>query len=151
MRNETWGVLLLVAAMWICGGTAPVTAADEVTVGDFVFRLARARGLEATDAPRAAEVLSGAGIVLPAGLNYTEPLTEGELVRIVRAAGLRLSTTSPERTVDATMVDRVFANFAVELAGDDPRFPGFGREGDDEGPPRGKGKGKGRRSPHEPD
>ncbi len=88
----------------------------EVSVGDFVVRLAQAKNLEATDARVAAESLHRDGIQLPTDLELSRDLTEGDVARISRALGLAVSTNRPEADFSSEQVDRFFASFRVEMA-----------------------------------
>jgi len=120
MRSVTFGALA--AVVLLAAAVAPSLAAD-VTVGQFVQELARAKKLNATDGQIAAESLRTVGVHLPADLRLSNRLTEADVVRISRAAGLLVSTANPEAPFDDEQVDRFFVVFGSELAappGDDP-------------------------------
>jgi hypothetical protein len=134
---------------------APALAAD-VTIGQFLQELAQAKKLNATDTQIAAESLRTVGVRLPAELRLSDRLTEADVVRISRAAGLLVSTANPEAPFDEEQMDRFFVVFGSELEGNpgdnpivEPHDPTFD--------PWTKGKGnhyghyKGGRSPSEPE
>lgn len=132
---------------------APVEAA-EITVGQFVQELAKFKALRATDERAAAGALAGAGFRLPADLDFSKRLTEGDVARISAAGGLPVSTSEPDMVFSSEQVERFFLAFSVELTGEDrnedtaetrEKDPGFDPFG------KGKGKGKGWQSPTVPD
>ncbi len=94
----------------------PVVAAEEPTVGSFIQRLAGAKNLDAADEKIAAETLHASGVRLPADLEFSKPLTEGDVARISRALGLAVSTNRPTAGFSNDQVDRFFSSFRVELA-----------------------------------
>jgi hypothetical protein len=150
----------LVIALMLVAAT-PVLAANDFTVGQFVQELAKVKHVNATDAQIAVDSLRAVGIRVPAGLDLGANLTEGAVVEISRAAGLRVATNNPSAPFNESQVDSFFSAFSVEL--------GVGGENDD--PPTSqesirdrdpskfdpftKGKGnhyaKGHRSPTEPE
>ena len=103
-------VLLTVLALAL-----PVPASDEMTVRDFVRRLAQFKNLNAADARIAVDSLYGAGIRLPSDLALSAQLTEGDVARISRALGLAVSTNRPEAGFSSEQVDLFFTSFRVEL------------------------------------
>jgi hypothetical protein len=141
--------LALVMAVAIA---APVLAAGDVSVGDFIVQLAKARNLNASDVNTAVSSLHAAGVRLPAGINYDERLTEGTVTGISRAVGLNVRTSTPDSNFDRDMVDRFFVSFASELdvTGDPVMSERHHNNGN--GKDKGnKGKGKGGRTPSEPE
>jgi hypothetical protein len=92
MRLAALATLILSLAL----DSAHATAGDDVTVGRLVQEIARVLELDATDARVARESLSRAGLSLPADLDLNAALTEAEVVRVSRAAGLKLTTSRPE-------------------------------------------------------
>lgn len=141
-------VLLTVLALAL-----PVPASDEMTVGNFVRRLAQAKNLIAADARIAVDSLREAGIRLPSDLMLSARLTEGDVARISRALGLAVSTNRPDAGFSSEQVDLFFASFRVELtltadggAGDSAR----GGNGSPFNPYlKGKGGGKGKKKGHD--
>jgi hypothetical protein len=145
----------LVIALMIVA--APAMAASDFTVGQFIQELAKVKNVNATDARIAVDSLRAVGIRIPAGLDLGASLTEGTVVEISRAAGLRVATNNPSALFGEGQVDSFFSAFSVEL--------GVGAESDDppttdvrdpnKFDPFTKGKGnhyaKGKRSPTEPE
>ncbi len=103
-------ILLTVLALAL-----PVLASDEMTVGNFVQRLARSKNLNAADARIAVDSLHEAGIRLPSDLALSTRLTEGDVARIARTLGLAVSTNRPDAGFSSEQVDLFFASFRVEL------------------------------------
>lgn len=141
----------VVASLLVVVLALPAVAGD-MTVGSFVQRLAQEKKLDATDARTAVHSLAAAGVRLPADLPLDGRLTEGDVVRVSRSAGLHVTTASPSAYFDAARVDLFFDTFAYDLGpgrGTDDRTTGSGdqRSFDDRsGPPFnpfGKGKGLG--------
>ena len=156
MRNFKRIGAVAVAFLVVAALVAPAQAANQVTVGQFVQELARAKNLNATDARIAADNLAAIGIVMPANLSLGDRLTEGDVAVIAQAAGLNVRASAPAATFDDDKVDRFFTSFSRELSeggrADYNPFAG-GSEGGDEGDGeegKGKGKGKGGRTPVEP-
>ena len=146
--------------------TAPVYAASDITVGSFVQRLAQSKGLVATDARIASDSLRGIGIRIPGDLTYANSLTEGDVARIARAAGINVRTSSPESLFNNEQADLFFISFGDNLGdngastmSDDNPGQGSGPGNGNSGPPfdpftkgkHGKGKGKGVFTPTDPE
>jgi hypothetical protein len=171
MRLGTVAIAIVLAV-----AVAVPAAAGEITVGQFVQQLARAKNLNATDAKIAADSLAATGVRLPSGLDYSSVLTEGDVTSIARSAGLNVRTTNPGAVFDSTKADRFFSSFDGELRGDSSNAtlrtrqtkdhnqgdgsdeidhcgdrPGNNGNGKGCGFGRGKGKGKGDITPSEPD
>ena len=136
----------------------PAVAASDITVGDFVQRLAKAKGLAGTDARVANDALRGIGIRLPSDLKFANRLTEGDVAVISRAAGLNVHTSNPTGAFDSQQTDMFFFSFGDDLGGDENgtrshtnpglgKGPGNGKAGPPFDPftkgKHGKGKGKG--------
>ena len=138
--------LALVMAVAI---TAPVLAAGDVSVGDFLMQIAKARNLNASDVNTAVTSLHAVGVRLPAGINYDDRLTEGTVTGISRAVGLNVRTSTPDSNFDSAMVERFFVSFASEL-GDVTDSVNTGNKDKDEDDKK-TGKGKGGRTPSEPE
>jgi hypothetical protein len=159
-----WGVTA-VAALLVVATAAPALAANDVTVGEFVQRLAMVKNLNATDARIAVDSLEAVGVRLPAELKLSARLTEGDVVTISRAVGLRVTSSHPERQFTGDQVDSYFAAFSDEFDGDEgagtyTEYPYGTGKGKGWGPPfdpftkgkgQAKGKAKGWRSPTEPE
>ena len=162
MKRSLRCAALAAAALVFVASATPTPAATDETIGSFIQQLARSKNLIAIDAQTAAEALGSVGVRLPANLNYGKRLTEGDVVRIARAAGLNLNTATPESDFSADEVERFFAVFSAELTPGDVGGEGTltNAPGNDnpnvQGPPfnpfeKGKGKGKGGVTPTEPE
>jgi hypothetical protein len=136
----------------------PALGAEDVTVGDFVIGLAKLKQLNAADSRIAADSLEAVGVRLPGDVALNQRLTEGEVARISRLAGLNVTTSRPDRQFTRLQMDLFFDSFGSELAGDS----GTATMRTDNYPPsvgfdpisKGKGKKKGlwkRRTPTEPE
>ena len=95
--------------------SAPAAEAEDATVGQFVQRLAMAKGQTAADARTAVASLEAVGVALSDDLDFAKRLTEGDVVEIARAAGLSVTTSTAQRTFDEQQVRRFFVGFGPEL------------------------------------
>ncbi len=159
------GTITAAAALCLALVT-PAMAASDITVGDFVQRLAKAKGLAGTDTRVANDALRGIGIRLPGNLNFASRLTEGDVAVISRAAGLSVRTSNPLNAFSSQQTDMFFISFRDDL-GDSENGTrshtnpggGSGPGNGNGGPPfdpftkgkHGKGKGKGIFTPTEPE
>ena len=159
-----------VAALLVVSVAAPTFAANEMTIGQFLQRLAVTKNLNATDARMASDSLRAAGIRVPTNLDMGARLTEADVVAISRAAGLSVTSSNPTQAFTTEQVDAFFFALADEIsvtgAPDDDEITGntvrpYGEgNGNGWGPPfdpftkgkgQAKGKAKGWRSQHEPE
>ncbi|MHC4165301.1 MAG: hypothetical protein ACYSUM_24600 [Planctomycetota bacterium] len=162
MRLAALATLILSLAL----SSAHPAAGDDVTVGRLVQEIARVLELDATDARVARESLSRAGLSLPADLDLNAALTEAEVVRVSRAAGLKLTTSRPEARFHQQRLDRYLTTFTGEIrwthvVRGEGENPGQGEgpgTGNGNGPPfdpfskgQGKGLGKSKHSPSTPE
>ena len=109
---------LFVAALLVTAAV-PTFAAGDATVGEFVIKLAKTRNLAATDAGVAGNALRGVGVRVPADLNYSKRLTEGDVALLSRSFGLNVTTATPDTLFTADQVDRFFATFDVGITLDE--------------------------------
>jgi hypothetical protein len=112
----------LVVCLVSCFLLLPVWANEpegSVTVGEFIQQLASTTGLTATDAQTATLALAEVGVRLPEDLVYDDQLTEGDVIKLSRAMGLRVTTSRPDRYFDQKQVDLFFASFGDELSSAD--------------------------------
>lgn len=159
------GTIATIAALCLVFVT-PAMAASDITVGDFVQRLAKAKGVAGTDARVASDSLRGIGIRLPAELNFASRLTEGDVAVISRAAGLTVRTSNPLNDFTSQQTEMFFISFKDDLGdgGNQTRShdnpgEGGGPGNGNGGPPfdpftkgkHGKGKGKGVFTPTDPE
>jgi len=156
MRNlkRLGGIAIAVALAVVLAG--PAVAAD-MTVGQFIQKIARAKNLNATDARIAADSLAAVGITVPSNLRLDAYLTEGDVAAIARSAGLNVRTASPDAAFGTEKADRFLNSFSGDLrtsTGDSrqARYRKGDGEGEGENPGNGKGKGKGKngRTPTDP-
>ena len=169
MKSLVRASATVAAALLVVALAAPAVAANDVTVGQFVQRMAMAKNLNSTDAMIAADSLRVVGVRLPADLKMDARLTEADVVNISRAAGLRVTSSNPDKAFTSSQVDSFFFAFADEIdvngdpgdmiRGNTVRPYGDGI-GNGWGPPfdpftkgkgKAKGKGKGWHSPWEPE
>ena len=147
-----------VAVALVVAVAAPAFAAN-ITVGEFVQRVAIVKNLDATDARVATDSLRTAGVRLPADLDLNAQLTESYVVAISREVGLRLTSSNPDRVFESDQVDSFFVAFSSELVEPTAETADDGYPSEN-GPPfdpwtKGKGQhkgwGKGHQSPTEPE
>ena len=147
-----------VAVALVVAVAAPAFAAN-ITVGEFVQRVAIVKNLDATDARVATDSLRTAGVRLPADLDLNAQLTESYVVAISREVGLRLTSSNPDRVFESDQVDSFFVAFSSELVEPTAETADDGYPSEN-GPPfdpwtKGKGQhkgwGKGHWSPTEPE
>ena len=160
MRKANRVAAMAVALILMAAVAAPALA-SEATVGRFVQELAKVKNLNATDPAIAADSLRAVGVRLPSDLQYDKRLTEGDVAEISRTAGLLVTTSNPDAYFGEEKVDRFFQAFSVELSlggvsgelppnealdGNGPPFDPFTK-----GKSNGNGKGKGGRTPTDPE
>lgn len=143
--------ILVLALMLVTA--VPVLAAGDITVGRFIQELARVKNLNATDARIAVDSLRSIGVRIPEEIRLDQRLTEGDVVEISRAVGLRVSTNNPEAPFTEEQVNSYLQAFSAELGliggdDDDPpsvRVPAFDPHS------KGKAYAKGHRTTIEPE
>ncbi len=118
MRNLIRFGAMAVAVLMVAATVAPALATSEVTVGRFVQELARHKNLNATDVQIAVDSLRSVGIRLPEGLRLDARLTEGDVVSISRAAGLRVTTSNPNAPFNDEQVQNFMLALSEEIADD---------------------------------
>jgi hypothetical protein len=166
MRNIIRLGAIAVAALMVVAMVAPALAASEVTIGRFVQELALHKNLNAMDVPTAVDSLRVVGIRLPAELDMDARLTEGAVVSVSRAIGLRVTTSNPNTPFDESQVESFFFALGEQVNDDDSEIitdtdsPYNQGNGNGNGPAfdpfsKGKGKHKGKakgwQSPTEPE
>jgi hypothetical protein len=152
------GIVLAVSA-----AALPALAGDAMTVGQFLEQIARHRGHDVADARAAADALAADGVRVAARSNaLSRELTEGDVVAITRALGLKVTTRRPDAPFDRAQVDELLTYFSTELGAtaSDPGATTYDVPPPDQaggqGPgfdPFSKGKGKGKNggvTPSEP-
>ena len=161
--------LLAAVALVATAGVPALATDDVVTVGHFLKQLALVKQLEAPDVHSAVKSLDRAGVRIPANTDLNKRLTEGDVARLSRLAGLNVVTTRPENEFSTDRFDTFFASFSTELGkgsaddyqarngetpdGSSGDAPGNGPPFDPYSKGKGgsKGKKKGHRSPTDPE
>ena len=112
------GVALGLAALTMFGSAA-LAANSPVTVGDFLTAYAKAMKIElpASTTPDAvAAALKASGVKLDSGLQFSQTLTQADVVKIGRANGLKLTTHAGEAPLTSIELDQFFAAYGATLA-----------------------------------
>ena len=146
--------LKVVAAVLIACAmlAAPALAAgQDLTVGKFLIEIAKVKQLDAVDAVAARNSLANIGIQV-GNLNLDKGLTQGDVVVISTAAGLPMSTSTPEATFGNEQMVTFISTFGPELGGGDDENTTAGDKPKVDPRDKGKGLKKGlyKRSPSEP-
>ena len=146
------GVAFAAVLLVTAGMVLPAFAGD-LTVGDFVVKVAEVKQLNAIDGRVAERSLRAARYDLPL-LDLDKTLTEGVVAAISNSVGIRVTTSNPGAKFDEGKVSSYMAAFGGDLIkkpGDptDPKpKPAFHKDGKGG---KGKGKKKGHfKSPSEP-
>ncbi len=120
----------------------PVFASDDVRIGDFYKEIAKFRNIAAGDGATAERALRAQGVRLP-NLDLSKVLTEGDMVRISEAMGVRVKTQRPEAPVSQSQVNAYTKTFGADLTGigtNNPQQP-MSPPRPDPNPDKGKSKG----------
>ena len=156
---------LAASAMVILSGAYAV-ASNPTTVGDFLSAYAKALKVELpsnTSNDALVSTLRASGVKLDAKVDAAKTLTQGDVVRIGKANGLRLTTNRPEAAFTAQEIAQFFTSYGLTLssgpaavsAGNDARYAASDNPPGDpnNGANTDKGKKKGRpfQGPTEPD
>lgn len=142
------GVAAVLVTLALC---VPAVAADNVTVGDFVLELAKAKNLSASNPVEAQAALSASGIQIPS-IAFDKTLTQGDVVAIGNAAGLNLNSSTPSAEFGSDQLSSFMISFGPELGTSEPEVGTDANDKEKTDPlTKGKGKKKGLlRSPSEP-
>lgn len=92
----------------------PALAVDQLTVGDFYKKLADIKAVEYTDAITAEAALRAAGMPLP-NLDLAKVLTQGDVAEVATAAGLRVTTSTPDALFTEDQADQFVSSFGTEI------------------------------------
>ena len=153
---------LAATAMVILSGAYAV-ASNPATVGDFLSAYAKALKIElpaSTSADTLVTTLRAAGVKLDTKVDVTKALTQGDVVRIGKANGLRLTTNRPVSSFTSEEIAQFFTSYGLTLAsapaaGNDTRYAASDNPpGDPAGhanTTKGKKKGRPLQSPTEPE
>ena len=117
-RWTTSALALLMAGSLATASPAP-GAPTPISVGDFVLLYAKAVQLslppQAT-VETACAALKAAGELKGVDLSLDRGLTHGDLVRIGRAGGLKITSSTPDRVLDRTEAEMFLSSFSGILA-----------------------------------
>lgn len=138
-------VLRTFAALLTALVLAPAFAGG-VTVGRFYAELAAAKQLNHGDAASADASLHAAGFNMPV-LELDKALTEGDVVSIARALGLKVTTSRPASPLTEAQMTQFVATIVAPMSRDgaQPPIQGGGTGGID---PGNSGNGKGKKKGH---
>src|SRR5436309_6610716 len=166
VRGFALGLAALAMVFLMTPSGAYANAATQPTVGDFLTAYARALNIElpaSTGADALVPSLRASGVKLDANIDLAKTLTQGDVVRIGKANGLRLTTRNPEAPFTAAEIAQFFTAYGPSLAqpagstGSDSRFAADGSGSLPPGDPanhantdKGKKKGRPFHSPTEP-
>ena len=109
---------LAVMVLIMTPGGAKANVADggaTVTVGDFLQSYAKALKIElpaSASGDTIVAALKASGVKLDAGIDPAKSLTQGDVVRIGKLNGLRLTTNKPETAFTAEEVEQFFTSYA---------------------------------------
>src|SRR5262245_29869265 len=111
-RIERFRTIALLAV----GALAAPAFAGNPTVGSFYAEIARVRHMTAVDAASAEAGLRAAGFKLPV-LPLDKGLTEGDVVGISGAMGLRVTTQHPTQAIGESQLTVFSTVFGAQLKG----------------------------------
>jgi hypothetical protein len=136
-RSKFGTVIGLIAAL----AGVPVMASD-LTVGQFLVQVAKARNVDAVDGESAVRGLQASGVNL-SGLEMNKPLTEGDVARIASAVGVKVTTSRPAAPFSQRQADGFVRTLGADLSkGGKPDAPSTqGTTKPDPQPGKGKSKG----------
>jgi hypothetical protein len=119
---------------------APAFAA-ELTTGKFMMEIAKVKNLPALNAATAKGSLISAGINV-SEIDVNKVLTQGDVVAISNASGLRMTTSTPGATFSNEQMNNFIGSFAKQMgdSGNEAKSPDKGDKPRVD--PREKGKGK---------
>jgi hypothetical protein len=131
---------------------APAFAA-ELTAGKLMMEIAKVKNLPALNAATAKGSLIEAGINV-SKIDVNKVLTQGDVVAISVASGLRMTTSTPGATFSREQMNNFIGSFATQMGNSGTEARSADKENDKpKVDPREKGKGKKKglyRSPDEP-
>jgi hypothetical protein len=142
---------------------AYAVASNPATVGDFLSAYAKALKIELpanVSGDALVSTLRATGVKLDAKVDVAKPLTQGDVVKIGKANGLRLSTNRPAEAFTAQEIGQFFTSYGQTLgsapgAGDDTRYAASdnppGNPAGHANTSKGKKKGRPFQSPTEPE
>ena len=108
---------LAALAMVILSGAYAV-ASNPATVGDFLSAYAKALKIEMpanTSGDALVGTLRAAGVKLDAKVDVAKVLTQGDVVKMGKANGLRLTTNRPEASFTTEEIGQFFSSYGLTL------------------------------------
>src|SRR5262245_48367268 len=114
------GIALGLAVLVLPMGAYAESTGSQVDVRGFLTAYAGALKIELprnADAGTLLAALKARGVKLDERIDLSKPLEQGDVARIGRANGLRISTSSPERAFTSLEVDEFFTTYGWILAG----------------------------------
>ena len=118
VRGFAIGLAALAMVSLIPSG-AYADVASNPTVESFLSAYAKALNIElpaSANSETLTAALRASGVKLDATITPGKTLTQGDVVRIGKANGLRLSSTSPESGFSTAEIDQFFASYGTTLA-----------------------------------
>ena len=109
-------IQVVLMALVVVAVMAPASAADKVTVGDFLTQIAQAKQLPATSGSAALQSLRGAGVALPT-LDVNATLTEGTVAQIASSLGLNVTSSNPSAPFSQSQMSAFVSTFGSEIGG----------------------------------
>ena len=104
-----------IALMLVVTTVPSLTAADSLSVGQFVQQIAQSKGVDSSDVFAAENALARVGVRLPADLDYNAQLTEGDVSAIARTLGINVRSGNPDASFSSEQASRFLASFQEEI------------------------------------
>src|SRR5262245_38452682 len=118
VRVIALGVSIGAAALMLQAGAFAATS--NPTMGDFLSAYAKALNIELpanATGETVVAALRASGVKLDATVDSAKSLTQGDVVRIGKANGLRVSSSNPENAFTSVEMGQFFASYGAVLAG----------------------------------
>jgi len=155
VRGFALGMATLAVVFFAAGGAYADTP---VTVGDFLGAYAKAMNIQLpanADSDAVVAALKASGVKLDAGLDTAKALTQGDVVRVAKANGLRMTTRNPESAFTLSEMDQFFTSYGATLTQGNDRVAASdnppGDPANNANTTKGKKKGRPFQSPTEPE
>ena len=119
VRGFALGLAVLAIVFLMTPSGAFANAATQPTVGDFLTAYAKALNIElpaSAGADALVASLRASGVKLDANIDPAKTLTQGDVVRIGKANGLRLTTRNSDSAFTAAEIAQFFTSYGPTLA-----------------------------------
>src|SRR5436309_8587748 len=119
VRGFALGLAALAMVFLMTPSGAYANAATQPTVGDFLTSYAKALNIElpaSAGADALVSSLRASGVKLDANIDLAKALTQGDVVRIGKANGLRLTTRNPETPFTVAEISQFFTAYGPILS-----------------------------------